>query len=71
MKLAAPICLAALMFGSCAQSLEQIVEEHHEARLEAANANKPLTKGAADGLGSGIGDTAPHMTMEAAKQQNP
>ena len=61
MKIILPAVIAgALMCASCANSLEQIVEDHHQARIDAANANRPLTHGANDGLGSAIAETAPH-----------
>jgi len=46
--------LAGLFLNACAHPLEQIVDEHHRARIDAANANRPLARGAADGLGSYI-----------------
>ncbi len=53
------LSLGAMMFcglltASCTQSLEQIVEERHQQRINAANANSTLGRGAADGLGSYI-----------------
>ena len=54
-----PICivvlfLAALTLASCAHPLEQLVDAHHQARIDAANANLPLARGASDGLGAYI-----------------
>jgi hypothetical protein len=45
------VILAALSVGACASPLEQVVDGRHQARIEAANANRPLANGAADGLG--------------------
>jgi hypothetical protein len=45
------VVLAALSMAACTQSLEQVVDSRHQARIEAANANQPLVRGAADGLG--------------------
>jgi len=41
-----------LATASCAHTLEQIVEEHHEARVNASMSNQPLRHGAGDGIGS-------------------
>lgn len=51
--------LCALLVASCAQSLEQIVKEGHQQRIDQANANNSISGGAADGLGSYIA-TSPH-----------
>ena len=47
--LAAPVFLVA-----CAHPLERIVDTNHQARIDAANANQSLARGASDGLGSYI-----------------
>ena len=44
--------LATAFTASCAQSLEQIVEQHHQARLDASMNNQPLRHGAGDGIGA-------------------
>jgi hypothetical protein len=50
------ICLLALplLLGACVHPLEQIVDANRQARIEAANANRSLTRGASDGLGTYI-----------------
>jgi hypothetical protein len=45
------MALAGFLVSGCATSLEQIVDEHHQARIDASNANRPVVRGAADGLG--------------------
>jgi hypothetical protein len=51
---------SSLSLFSCASApLEQIMEARQQARIDAANANRPITRGAADGLGSIIADSAP------------
>jgi hypothetical protein len=45
------VTVTALVGASCAHPLETVVDARHQARIEAANANKPLGSGAADGLG--------------------
>ena len=46
--------VTALLGASCVHPLERVADARHQARIEAANANKPLTDGAADGLGTYI-----------------
>jgi hypothetical protein len=41
-----------LLTASCTQSLEQIVQERRQQRMENANAELSLGQGATDGLGS-------------------
>jgi hypothetical protein len=50
----AAVLLAGFLVSACAHPLEQIVDERHQARIDAANANRPLARGAADGLGTYI-----------------
>lgn len=40
--------------SACTTSLENIVDANHQARIDAANANHSLARGAADGLGTYI-----------------
>jgi len=61
----AALILSTLVFTSCATSLEQIVEEHHQKRIDETIANQPVTRGAADGMGSYIADTSPHLSVES------
>jgi hypothetical protein len=49
---------ASLAFASCAHPLEQIVQENHELRLKEANHNLPVARGASDGLGASIAQSA-------------
>ena len=49
---------------ACTSSLEQIVDANHRARIDAANANHSLTRGAADGLGTYIAQS--HETEATA-----
>jgi hypothetical protein len=56
--------LTALLGASCAHPLERVVDERHQARIEAAIANQPLGRGAADGLGTYIA-----RSREAEDQQ--
>jgi hypothetical protein len=54
----AAVMLAGFVISGCAHPLEQVVDEHHQARMDAANANRPLARGAADGLGAYIAQSA-------------
>ena len=52
------VVVAGMALGACeSTTLEKIVEERHQQRIDAAHANAPLTKGANDGLGSAIAET--------------
>ena len=46
--------VTALVGASCAHPLERVADARHQARIEAANANQPLGRGASDGLGTYI-----------------
>jgi len=49
-----------LSLASCASSsLEQIVDAKHAARIDKANENRPITHGAADGVGFTVAETEP------------
>ena len=48
------LVFAALALTACAHPLEGVVDVRHRARIDAANANRPLVNGAADGLGTYI-----------------
>ena len=63
-----PMVLAALLVGGCAHPLEQVVEENHRARIDAANADQPIGRGAADGLGSYIAHSSDVATGEIKAQ---
>ena len=67
LALLSPLLAAGLLAG-CAGSLEQIVEARHQARIDAANASRPLTHGATDGLGASLADSAPGLTVSAVKR---
>jgi hypothetical protein len=57
---AATLLCGILTVASCANSsLEQIVDAKHAARIDKANENRPLTHGAADGIGFSVAETAP------------
>jgi hypothetical protein len=43
---------ASLLVASCSQSLEQVADTNRQNRIDRANADLPLTSGAADGLGN-------------------
>ena len=60
----AAVVLAGLLVSACAHPLEQVVDAHHQARIDAANANRPLARGAADGLGTYIAQS--HAEASAA-----
>lgn len=65
------LLLCSTLFTSCATPLEQIVEEHHQQRIDRSIANQPVTHGAADGMGSYIADTSPHLSVETANPPKP
>jgi hypothetical protein len=72
LKAAALLVLLAVLPACAASSLEQIVQDRREARLQQVNASRPLTHGAADGLGFSIADTAPGgLTVAGLPKQNP
>jgi hypothetical protein len=52
MKLLLAVVAFPLLFASCAQSVQQIVDEHRTERMNAVYANAPVTTGAADGIGT-------------------
>jgi hypothetical protein len=54
----------------CSASLEELVEQRHQARIEAANANLPVARGATDGTGAYIKDTPPRLTVEASEPRD-
>ena len=45
------IVTTAMMLGACTHGLESMAESRRQARMDAANANRPLSSGAGDGLG--------------------
>ncbi len=49
---------AALQLTACTNSLDAIIEAHPEARIAAANANRPLTRGYGDNLGAAVAESA-------------
>jgi hypothetical protein len=57
------LSLLSSLTGCATSSLEQIVESRHQARIDAANANRPLTQGAGDGLGASFADSASRQTF--------
>jgi hypothetical protein len=62
-------CLMALFITGCAHPLETVVEERMQARMDASNANQPLTKGAGDGLGKSFAQSQVGYSLRAAMQQ--
>jgi myo-inositol-hexaphosphate 3-phosphohydrolase len=67
----AALLLCSLLFTSCATSLEQIVEQRHQKRIDDTIANQPVTHGAADGMGSYIADTAPRLSVQSPQSPRP
>ena len=68
----AVVMVTGMVLGACeSTTLEKIVEERHQQRIEAAHANAPLTKGANDGLGSAIAETGGSgMTLSDGPRKN-
>lgn len=65
------LCVILTLPACAASSLEQIVETRREDRIVRANAHRPLTHGAADGLGFSIAESAPEgVTLRPAKPTN-
>lgn len=50
--------LVPLACGSCASTVENIVEQQHQQRIESHYANQPLAYGSGDMVGSSIADAA-------------
>ncbi len=61
---------ATLTCASCAHPLESIAEQRHQERIDASNANQPLTNGAGDGLGKSFGQSSRDLSIRTA-MQNP
>ena len=55
---ASMLLLGAGLLGSCAQPLEQIMDQHREEHLKAVYSGRPLNQGAGDGLGAYIAEDA-------------
>ena len=49
--------LCGLLTASCAHPLEQLVDEHHQQRINDANAQNSVSGGVADGLGTYIAES--------------
>ena len=58
------VILVPLLFASCATPLDRIVEQHHQQRLDSANAGHPLGYGASDGLGQHIAESNARLTLD-------
>ena len=54
--------------ASCAHPLETIAEQRHQDRIDASNANQPLTHGAGDGLGKSFAQSQLNMSLRTALQ---
>ena len=59
-----------LSMAACAHPLESIAEQRHQERIEASNANQPVTKGAGDGLGKSFANSQANLSIRTA-MQNP
>jgi hypothetical protein len=61
------------LLASCAQPLQQIVDEHRSQQMKDVYGNGPVTQGAADGIGTSsaevhavaLTETAPHADPAA------
>ena len=56
--------------AACAHPLESIAEQRHQERIEASNANQPVSKGAGDGLGKSFATSEVNLSIRTA-MQNP
>ncbi|MGN6367690.1 MAG: hypothetical protein ACTHN5_05470 [Phycisphaerae bacterium] len=52
MKCLMAVVVFPLLFASCAQPIQKIVDEHRSERMHEAYGNNPVTYGAADGIGT-------------------
>jgi hypothetical protein len=59
-----------LSMAACAHPLESVAEQRHQERIEASNANQPLTNGAGDGLGKSFAASQANLSLRTA-MQNP
>ena len=50
-----------VFFSGCAGTLDNIVETHHQERIEQANANRMVTQGGSDGIGAAYSGQAMHV----------
>ena len=52
MKCILAVVALPLLLASCAQPLQNIVDEHRSERMNSVYGNAPVTNGAADGIGT-------------------
>ena len=61
-------CFVALTLAGCAHPLETLAEQQHQARIDASNANQPLSNGAGDGLGKSFASHQVSLSLQSAFQ---
>ena len=61
--------LTTLSVAACAHPLETIADQRHKERIDASNANQPLTHGAGDGLGKSFAQSQLNMSLRTAMQE--
>ena len=55
-----------LSMAACAHPLESIAEQRHQERIEASNANQPVSRGAGDGLGKPYATSQTNLSIRTA-----
>jgi len=70
MKCALVMACAGMLLGlgGCAHPLETVSEQHHQERMDAANANLPVSSGAGDMLGKLASTSHDHVKVSQAAQ---
>lgn len=58
------VCSSVLSAASCASPLERIVEVRRQERIDSYNAQRPVSQGAADGIGSTIAESGERLTLD-------
>jgi hypothetical protein len=60
--------LLSLSMAACAHPLESIALQRHQERIDASNADQPLTSGAGDGLGKAYANSQSSLSIRTAMQ---
>jgi hypothetical protein len=68
MKCILAVVAIPFLFASCAQPIQQMVDEHRTERMNSVYGNAPVTSGAADGIGT---TTAQAHALAANAESNP
>jgi len=64
------LSVVSLSMAACAHPLESVALQRHQERIDASNANQPITNGAGDGLGKSYATSYLTESVKTA-MQNP